>query len=412
MGRNVKTVVHIAMHTTNIGDGALVKGIQTTLPTDTDTEMMFIDHCITDFLSYRNHKFDNKYVEWLNSNADLLLIGGGGLISSKYSLKLLKPDVLAKVQLPIVVYAVGHNLFYKQTFKHASALSLLITQIRDLGGLFSVRNDGSLQRLRTDIGASAAESVLEVPDPGLFLPVETMFHPQIRPGQCNIVLQLAGDFLDNRFSANSRWLSPLQSKDHRKRAGEVWLKIANVCNKVSAKHDVNFILAPHLHSDLNATADFVSATRRIPNYKTIAGSRLEVAGIFRGARRASGYFDLYRQADLVIGMRGHSLIVAVGVGTPCVGIISHPKIEGFLKDCGLEKWSTHVADEDIEISLLEKISCLMDDSSEWRGLREIALERMVQMRTSFHRAINGLMRLMLCSTEPLLNTLRYVFEAA
>ena len=50
MGKCVKTIVHIAMHTTNIGDGALVKGIQTTLPADTHTEIRFVDHCITDFL--------------------------------------------------------------------------------------------------------------------------------------------------------------------------------------------------------------------------------------------------------------------------------------------------------------------------------------------------------------------------
>jgi len=71
------------MHTTNIGDGALVRGIQYTLPQDIQTDIRFVDHCITDFLKYDKLKFDDQYVEWLNNNANLLLIGGGGLISEK-----------------------------------------------------------------------------------------------------------------------------------------------------------------------------------------------------------------------------------------------------------------------------------------------------------------------------------------
>lgn len=400
----MKTIVHIAMHTTNIGDGALVRGIQSTLPTDMQTEIKFIDHCITDFLTYHKLKFDLEYVDWLNNHADLLLIGGGGLISTKHALPLiLNPDILAKVKKPVVVYAVGHNLFYGEALENAPALSALITQIRDLGGLFSVRSDGSLERLRKDLGSRVMELVREVPDPGVFVPVEAMPHPQIRAGHRNIVLQLAGDKLTNRISSDaaekaSGSFSPFQKRVQKKREKSskhvdgVLERIANVCNTISIKHDVNFVIAPHIHSDLAVTKDFVSATRQISGTKHLAGSRLEVSGILRGARGASAFFDLYRQADFVIGMRGHSLIVAVGVGTPCVGIVSHPKVEGFLKECSLEKWSTNVADENIEESLLEKISCLMDDASEWKRLREIALERMMRQRKLFHSDIKRLMQ--------------------
>lgn len=145
------------MHTTNIGDGALVRGIQYTLPQDIQTDIRFVDHCITDFLKYDKLKFDDQYVEWLNNNANLLLIGGGGLISEKnYLPTILPPDVIYRLKLPIVVYAVGHNLFDGERLKNPAGLSALIDQIRELGGLFSVRNDGSLDKLKRDIGVSAA----------------------------------------------------------------------------------------------------------------------------------------------------------------------------------------------------------------------------------------------------------------
>jgi hypothetical protein len=399
----VKTIVHIATHTTNIGDGALVKGIQSTLPADIESEIRFIDHCLTDFLHFDRLTFDQQYVEWLNDNADLLLIGGGGFImgQKKDSSGIALPfeiSLLQKLKIPIVVYAIGYNLFYGETLRNPRALSALIVQIRDLGGLFSVRNDGSKERLEKDLGGAVTNSVWEVPDPGLFVPVEPMLHPQIRSGRPNIVLQLAGDRLANRFMNDSGGRSggmfgALKKRQQPEPEGvdAVWEAIANACNRISSKHDVNFVLAPHIHSDLGIAQDFILASRKIPPPRYFSGFRLEVSGVLRGTRSASGYFDLYRQADLVVGMRGHSMIVSVGVGTPCVGIVSHPKVEGFLQECGLEKWSANIMDANLEDSLVEKVSMLLNDSSEWRGLRATAVERMRQERKQFHREIKRLL---------------------
>jgi hypothetical protein len=402
-GTHVKTIVHIATHTTNIGDGALIRGIQSTLPADIESEIRFIDHCLTDFLHFGKLSFDQQYVEWLNNNADLLMIGGGGFImgQKKDTSGLALPfeiSLLQKLKIPIVVYAIGYNLFYGETLRNPRALSALITRIRDLGGLFSVRNDGSKERLEKDLGSAVTNSVWEVPDPGLFVPIEPMLHPQIRSGRRNIVLQLAGDRLSSRFMTDSgRRAGTMFGAPKRRQQPEpegvdaAWEAIAKACNRISAKHDVNFILAPHIHSDLAIAQDFILASRKIPPPRYFSGFRLEVSGVLRGTRHASGYFDSYRQADLVVGMRGHSMIVSVGAGTPCVGIISHPKVEGFLKDCGLEKWSANIMDANLEDSLFEKISMLLDDSSEWGALRATAVEKMEQKRKQFHREIKRLL---------------------
>ena len=128
------------------------QGIQSTLPADIESEIKFIDHCLTDFLHFDKLSFDQQYVEWLNDNADLLMIGGGGFImgQKKDTSGIALPfeiRLLQKLKIPIVVYAIGYNLFYGETLRNARALSALIAQIQDLGGLFSVRNDGSKERL-------------------------------------------------------------------------------------------------------------------------------------------------------------------------------------------------------------------------------------------------------------------------
>ena len=59
-------------------------------------DVKFVDHCITDFLKYGKLKFDDQYVEWLNNSANLLLIGGGGLISEKnYLPTILPPEIIS-----------------------------------------------------------------------------------------------------------------------------------------------------------------------------------------------------------------------------------------------------------------------------------------------------------------------------
>ena len=44
--------------------------------------------------------------------------------------------------------------------------------------------------------------------------------------------------------------------------------------------------------------------------------------------------DIYRQCDLLIGMRGHANIIPFGVGTRVIGIGSHNKNRFFLEEIG------------------------------------------------------------------------------
>jgi polysaccharide pyruvyl transferase WcaK-like protein len=390
-----------------VGDGALVRGIQATLPIDTETEIRFINHCITDFITHTKLRFDSSYVDWLNNNADLLLIGGGGFITATKNeiagLDLFFDfNVFQGVKIPVVFYAIGHNLFYGEALEKASAVAQLIAKTRELGGLFSVRNDGSLERLQKDIGdVTGTADIWEIPDPGLFVPVKPTSHPHIKNDRINIILQIAGDKLGSRLTPEypgrpagvSTYLQQgLKSLISPKRQRKVlWRAIARVCDELSGRYPVNFILAPHIYSDLAVTGEFLAAARKLQQSPRLAAARLEVAGIFRGTRLAPEYFDLYRQADFVVGMRGHSMIVSVGLGTPCVGIISHPKVEGFLKDCCLEEYSTPVGNADIEDSLFDKLNSLIIDNSEWKSARGVALERMLQKRKLFHEEIRRLL---------------------
>jgi polysaccharide pyruvyl transferase WcaK-like protein len=63
----------------------------------------------------------------------------------------------------------------------------------------------------------------------------------------------------------------------------------------------------------------------------------------------SGFFaDIYAQMDLVLGMRGHSNIVAFGKNTPVIGIGQHNKVKWFLEDVGLADHTVRLDSTDSE----------------------------------------------------------------
>lgn len=55
---------------------------------------------------------------------------------------------------------------------------------------------------------------------------------------------------------------------------------------------------------------------------------------------------LLARCELVVGMRLHALIFAVGAGVPCMPVVYDPKVSAFADDVGLEISSTIGADED------------------------------------------------------------------
>ncbi len=55
---------------------------------------------------------------------------------------------------------------------------------------------------------------------------------------------------------------------------------------------------------------------------------------------------LLARCELVVGMRLHALIFAVGAGAPCMPVVYDPKVSAFANDVGLDISSTIGADED------------------------------------------------------------------
>ncbi|MBU1633223.1 polysaccharide pyruvyl transferase family protein [bacterium] len=71
------------------------------------------------------------------------------------------------------------------------------------------------------------------------------------------------------------------------------------------------------------------------------------------------YFQLYKNAKMVIGSRLHATILALSQGTPAININLDIRGQGFSETFGLTKWNINYTENDIEERLVSNINQLL-----------------------------------------------------
>lgn len=365
-------VLHAATHDHNIGDGALVAGIHATLPPDLGAEIEFVPLDVLGHkLRRRRRMLSKAEARALGAEYDLVLVGGGGMIEGgrgnylsgiNFNFDL---DLLQASEVPWAFYALGFNQFRGTHFFHRRRLERLLEIAERRGFPFSVRNDGSKRRLEALVGARPF--VRTVPDPGLWVPPREHPRPEIDRGGINLLLQLAGDRPRARF---------------RRRGGKTVRRLARLVETLIERHALRVVLCPHLLTDLPVFAELVE---RLP--ARLVRESCTLTPVLKGAAAAPDFFELYRQADLVVGMRGHSVICAVGVGTPVVGFGTHDKVTGFLDEVGLAAWGVDLETDPGLRSLERTIEELLADLPAAREAVRRPLAGLREQTRAFHREI-------------------------
>lgn len=388
-------IIHIAVHSANIGEGALVCGMQKMLKKDIQNPIDFYNEDRMQFTAYNQKKLNGEYFEWVNQNGKILLIGGGGMIrhGKHKNFGGLYIDgnlnALAGLKRPIVIYAVGENLLYNEKYEYGKELKELIQRVTENGGLFSVRKDESKKRLQLRLN-DPLEEVQTIPDAGLYVPVTNRVVPQIREGKRNVVIQLAGDKILNRFKIkHSSWPNFGFFKNNVKIINKQIKALAEAMDLLKNKWDLNLILAPHITKDWQINGQFVYECRKISTY--LERSFIDTYGILRGTKHAPSFFDLYKQADLVIGMRGHSAITSVGLNTPFIGLNTHPKLYGFLSEADMLDYCVDIEDDYLQEKIIKLADTLLRDPTKWQTKRDKVMQESIAQTEVFHKQIEALL---------------------
>jgi polysaccharide pyruvyl transferase WcaK-like protein len=354
-------VLHLANHSsTNIGNGALISGVESTLREDFTTPLSFLhepwdDYTIPDAPKH----FGQQFVE-LCRNKDFLIVGAavtmvGSPQHSQAGMRFDLPlELWDRIECPLIFYGLSYRTWATQTYHHKEKLRAAIHYaLENERCLFSVRNDGTRAWLSQLLGMDYG-GIHEVPDPALFVETDARAAPwHLEQGRINIAVSLNDEDRKHRFMAKPSTLGhrvaaslhPSRGVRRRMRlAGDkrhIFVqRMADVLDRLAQSHPVQIILCPHHHEDFRMIADFFErCSSRLKHQIAI------VNGLPK-ATYARQFYNFYRNVDLTLAMRVHSMTPSIGLQTPTLALCSQPRMFDFMKDAGLDAYALDIFAED------------------------------------------------------------------
>lgn len=313
-----------------------------------------------------------KLVSALNENYDAVVIGGGGLFLAdtnpnersgwQWNCSL---ELLEKIDIPIIVFAVGNNRFPGQkdfSPKFVEHINLLAEK----SIFFGLRNRGSVETIKEYLRPELRDKVVYQPCPTtlssyLFPDIHVSRREPKRELSIQALVgkrQTAAGFdkeaiYDQCFEA----LNGLRSKG--------W-KISSFSN---ARGD-------------NAFSVEMREALRSEEHHKLFGSR----NIFQA-------LDFFAQTPLVVGMRGHAQMIPFGLGTPILSLLVHNKLKYFLDDIGFPEFCVDVRRANFAGELIDKAEYVYENYDAVTAGFEQARARLMQLSMSnlgdIYKALGG-----------------------
>ncbi|HEX5187016.1 MAG TPA: polysaccharide pyruvyl transferase family protein [Nitrososphaeraceae archaeon] len=327
--------------------------------------------------------FSPQLISYLNKSADLFYIGGGGLLfhrpqdNSKsgwqFNIDLKNLDL---IDVPIVVDGIGYNKFPYDEHNFEQKMWDSVSKLVDKSLLFSVRNCGTLNVLKDNI--TNYHKIDIVPDAGMFIKSEPFVHEIFNNDKLKIGLNWASDRSEQRFFG-AQW-------------EEKYVITLNTLKQFAQENNALVYIIEHLlPNELNQhnKNKIKNWAKLILKDKVIIISEALKEELYPPAQYYAGFFaDLYRQMDIVLGMRGHATIIPFGQKTPFLGLGKHRKVEWFMKDVGLEDFVVPLDNDKDDTLLKEKLYHLKNNLSEQRKILEDKLNEQSIIRQSFMNKVN------------------------
>ncbi|MFD4034330.1 glycosyltransferase [Streptomyces sp. NPDC058637] len=333
-GRPADQLAHVAFYMEqqgNAGDKLLPESVRLAFDQDTGPARWHSVHA--------HRLFDEAALERVNARRGLV-IGGGGLFipdtapNGNSGWQWNVPDaLLERIDVPVMVYAVGFNAFDGQAY--GQSRNRFLSSLRKLverSAFFGLRNHGSIEKVRDLLPAELRDKVR-------FQPCPTTVTRQTTPG----------------------WTDPAERDD------TILINAAYDRAGLRFGHDYGHFLGEmatavkglRAYGDVRCVAHSLDDERIAFDLRREHGISLPVIPMYDFDNDAIR--DTYARTKLVIGMRGHAGMIPFGCGTPIISLISHPKMAYFLADIERPEWGISVHDRHLGARLVERAAGLLSD---------------------------------------------------
>ena len=182
--KNHYSLIHLAnFNSTNVGNGALIGGLEKTINEDFKKEVIWKRLAWDDF-TFQKKDFDLKFVDDIN-NSDGLIVGGAVTFNGRdYNFRTgtrfeLPFELWNKIKKPVIFYGLSYRNWPNQEYFHIDKLRKFIQNSLKLENfMISLRNDGTKLWLERKIGINS-EEIFEVPDSAVFIEIEEFINKEI-----------------------------------------------------------------------------------------------------------------------------------------------------------------------------------------------------------------------------------------
>lgn len=315
-----RRIWHVGAWSGNFGDSIIQRSLTEHLRAAANCDIEFR------YFNCQQTEFTEELIAELNETADLLLLGGGGLIffrpqdNSKSGWQFnIAIELIDKIQVPFVVHAIGYNQFEYDKNDFLPITNEHLKKTVEKATLFSVRNSGTRDELiRRGCNGSKIEVV---PDSGMFLEAETILIPGLRREKLKVGINWTSDREEQTFP--SPW------EENRQKFCNNLLRL---CRYLINERNAQIVFIGHMGGGFDK--------KIIGELKTLGKENILIVdealpSLYPAEyEKATKLAGAYKQMDIVLGMRGHSAIVSFGQHVPFIAMGSHRKNRYFLEDAG------------------------------------------------------------------------------
>lgn len=323
-------LIHLAnFNSTNIGNGALINGLESSIAEDFPQPVHWMPEPWDDY-TFGLLDFDAVFVNKVNTS-DGLIVGGAVTFNGReYNRRTgtrfeLPFELWPKLHKPVVFYGLSYRHWRGQTYYHLDRLTETIEKILASDRmLLTLRNDGTREWLRETTGISS-EKILDVPDPALFVQSTLADYTEIVDGAINVMVSFNDEDASHRYDERFSVPGTLNlSRDYV--VDQLVLALEKLADEFP---QINFILTPHYFDDYRMMGLFLDRVR-----PQLAHQRMVSTGLCR-VKDTANFYGRYKRADLAISMRVHSMSPCIGLGTPMIAYSTQSRMTDFMTGIGL-----------------------------------------------------------------------------
>ncbi|PCC54460.1 polysaccharide pyruvyl transferase family protein [Brevibacterium aurantiacum] len=286
---------------------------------------------------------DLALVERINSAADAVVIGGGGLFLQDTNPNRLSgwqwkisAEALAAIEVPLIIYALGDNRFPGQP-EFDDLMRSHVSQVLDQSVFFGLRNTGSIETMSRFLGAGDLSGGGESSKFGESSSSRTD-SIRFQPCPTTIAGLLYEPLIDRRPDPNQKVLAIQMLVHPRQQAAGYDAEVIHQATIDAARmlvaKDWSILSVPFHPDDAEVSRQLLA---EVPEVEEVRLHGPDV-GFFAG-------FDLFASIPYVLGGRGHAQMIPFGVGAIPISLDLHAKLGYFAEDIGHPEFVVPVAPE-------------------------------------------------------------------